>query len=46
MFSMDSATQNAEKMLDELKLGSNKLRQAIITQEVSEIGASMGDEVL
>ncbi|EOC99447.1 ATP synthase F1 subunit gamma [Caldisalinibacter kiritimatiensis] len=34
---MESATDNAEDMIDELKLSYNRARQASITQEISEI---------
>jgi len=36
---MDSATNNAEKYLDQLILQYNKSRQALITREVSELSA-------
>lgn len=36
---MKSATDNAGKMFDDLKLGYNRARQAAITQEISEISA-------
>lgn len=40
---MDSATKNAEEMLDKLELFYNRARQASITQEITEIvaGASV-----
>jgi len=38
---MDSATNNAEKYLDNLTLQFNKLRQAMITREVCELSASL-----
>lgn len=34
---MDSATRNADEMLDKLHLNMNQARQAAITQEISEI---------
>jgi F-type H+-transporting ATPase subunit gamma len=37
MVAMKSATDNAGKMIDKLKLQYNKARQAAITQEISEI---------
>lgn len=37
--SMDSAVKNAERLIDELTLTYNKLRQSSITQELSEIVA-------
>ncbi len=37
---MDSASTNADKMLEQLVLNYNKMRQALITQEVSELSAS------
>ena len=36
---MDSATQNAEEMIDDLTLKYNRARQAAITQEITEIVA-------
>ena len=36
---MDSATQNAEEMIDHLSLQFNRARQAAITQEITEIVA-------
>lgn len=36
MLSMDNATQNAEKMIEALHLKINKMRQAMITKELSE----------
>ena len=36
---MDSATQNAEEMIDDLSLKFNRARQAAITQEITEIVA-------
>lgn len=38
--SMDSATRNAEKLRDSAKLQYNKLRQANITKEVTELSGS------
>ena len=42
MAAMKSATDNAEEMIDKLTLAYNRERQAVITQEISEIvgGAS------
>ena len=37
MVAMKSATDNADKLIDELKLIYNKTRQAAITKELSEI---------
>ncbi|OCL25645.1 ATP synthase F1 subunit gamma [Orenia metallireducens] len=37
MTAMDSATDNAEDMIEKLKLSYNRARQAAITQELSEI---------
>ena len=37
MVAMKSASDNAGKLIDELKLRYNKARQAAITQEISEI---------
>jgi len=37
MIAMKSATENAEKLVDELTLIYNNVRQAAITQEISEI---------
>ena len=39
MTAMDSANQNAEKLLGELSLEYNRVRQATITQEITEISA-------
>ena len=36
---MDSATQNADDMIDDLSLKFNRARQAAITQEITEIVA-------
>ena len=43
MLAMKTATDNAEEVLDHLKLLKNKTRQATITRELSEIvgGASV-----
>ena len=38
---MDSANQNADKLISELQLSYNKARQAAITQEMNEIVASI-----
>ena len=39
MAAMDSANQNAEELLGELSLQYNRVRQAAITQEITEISA-------
>lgn len=39
MTAMNSANQNAEKILDELSVQYNRLRQAAITQEITEVSA-------
>lgn len=39
MTAMDSANQNAEKLLDELQLQYNYVRQGAITQEITEISS-------
>ena len=39
MTAMDSANQNAEKLLGELSLEFNRIRQAAITQEITEVSA-------
>ncbi len=39
MSAMDSANRNAQKMLDELALEYNRVRQAAITQEITEVTA-------
>ncbi|MDD7281233.1 ATP synthase F1 subunit gamma [Floccifex sp.] len=39
MSAMNSANQNAEKILAELKVEYNRVRQAAITQEITEISA-------
>jgi F-type H+-transporting ATPase subunit gamma len=39
MIAMQNATENAEKLIDELTLIYNNARQAAITQEISEIVA-------
>lgn len=36
---MDSATKNAEDMIDDLSLKYNRARQGAITQEITEIVA-------
>lgn len=40
---MDSATQNADDMIDDLSLKFNRARQAAITQEITEIVAGSGE---
>ncbi|MDX1409657.1 MAG: FoF1 ATP synthase subunit gamma, partial [Saprospiraceae bacterium] len=37
MTAMDKATENAEELLRELRIGYNKARQEAITKELSEI---------
>jgi F-type H+-transporting ATPase subunit gamma len=37
MVAMESATKNAEEMIDTLVLNYNRARQASITKEISEI---------
>ena len=39
MTAMDSANQNAEKLLGELSLEFNQVRQSAITQEITEVSA-------
>ena len=39
MSAMDSANQNAEQLLGELSLRYNRVRQAAITQEITEVSA-------
>ena len=39
---MDSASRNAQEMIDGLKLSYNRARQAAITQEITEIVAGSG----
>ena len=39
MSAMDSANQNAEKLLGELSLEFNRVRQSAITQEITEVSA-------
>lgn len=39
MTAMNSANQNAEKILKELKVKYNRVRQAAITQEITEVSA-------
>ena len=39
MTAMDSATSNAEEMIDSLSLQYNRARQGAITQELTEIVA-------
>ena len=39
MNAMDSASRNADKMLKELTMHYNRVRQAAITQEITEIAA-------
>lgn len=46
MTAMDSATENAKKLLKDLNLTYNRARQSAITQEISEIvgGVAAGDQ--
>ena len=46
MTAMDSATENARKLLKDLNLTYNRARQSAITQEISEIvgGAAAEDQ--
>ena len=37
MMAMDSANKNAQKMLDDLQRTYNRQRQAMITQEITEV---------
>lgn len=39
MSAMDSANRNAEKLIHELKIQYNRVRQAAITQEITEVSA-------
>ena len=39
MTAMDAANQNAEELLSALRLQYNRVRQATITQEITEISA-------
>ena len=39
MVAMDTATENAEELLKDLKISYNKARQASITTEILEISA-------
>ena len=39
MTAMDAANQNAEELLSALRLQYNRVRQAAITQEITEISA-------
>ena len=41
MMAMDSANQNADRLLEELTLKYNHIRQSSITQEITEISASV-----
>ena len=42
MTTMSKATENAEELLKDLRLTYNRTRQAVITQEISEIVAGAG----
>ena len=44
MLAMKNATENANKLLDDLNLIYNKARQASITQELAEIVAGSIDD--
>ena len=39
MTAMDSANKNAEALLADLKVQYNRVRQAAITQEITEVAA-------
>ena len=39
MMAMDSANENAKELLSELNLKYNKIRQSMITQEITEISS-------
>jgi len=39
MTAMDSATENAAELIDELSLSYNRIRQAGITKEIIEISS-------
>ncbi|HVX00635.1 MAG TPA: F0F1 ATP synthase subunit gamma, partial [Candidatus Babeliaceae bacterium] len=39
--SMDAATQNADNLLNNMKLDYNKLRQALITRELTDLASSL-----
>ena len=39
MEAMDAASRNAQKLLDELSLQLNHVRQGAITQEITEISS-------
>ena len=39
MAAMNSANENAEKILNELSIQYNRVRQAAITQEITEVSA-------
>ena len=39
MIAMDAANQNAQELLDSLSLQYNRVRQAAITQEITEVSA-------
>ena len=39
MNAMDAANRNAEKLLDELKVQYNHIRQSAITQEITEVSS-------
>ena len=39
MTAMDSANQNAEKILNQLSVQYNRVRQAAITQEITEVAS-------
>ena len=40
MNAMDSANHNAKKILDELKIEYNHIRQSMITQEITEVSSA------
>ena len=39
---MDTSAQNADKIITQLKLDYNKLRQALITRELTELTTTLG----
>ena len=45
MTAMDSANKNAEKLLGELTMEYNRVRQAAITQEITEVAAGAKAQV-
>lgn len=45
MIAMDSASRNADKLIEELTITYNHLRQSAITQEITEISASARNQM-